>query len=349
MNTNIIMNNHYLFYVEQNYSFSILRPIQAEIKERGETVRWFLVGDEVDQSYLNDDEEQLYTLRDIYQYKPNAVFAPGNFVPSFIPGLKVAVFHGFNVGKRSDERGHFNIRGCFDLYCTQGPNTTEKFEQLAKLHKFFQVKETGWSMLDPLFSDRLESNSNRTMTILFCSTFSKNLTCAPHLLNEIKRLRDQNEWHWLVQFHPKMSVDTVNAYKQLQNDKLEFIETDNVIPLLKRADIMLCDTSSILLSFILQNKPVVTYKNQRPGPHLINVTNISDIENSLKNALTRPEALIKRINQFNHCLHPYSDGKSSQRVLDAVDDILSKRINMKRKPLNLVRNIKTLFSLIKRF
>ena len=31
---------------------------------------------------------------------------------------------------QKEKRGHFAIRGCFDLYCTQGPNTTKRFAKI---------------------------------------------------------------------------------------------------------------------------------------------------------------------------------------------------------------------------
>lgn len=254
----------YLLYAEQNYAYAMLRPLQEAILHAGHEAAWFLAGNQISISYLKSHETHISSLHSARQWCPDAVIAPGNFVPSFIPGLKVNIFHGFNVAKetRPDEKGHFNIRGCYDLYCTQGPSTTHRFQQLAEKHNYFTVKETGWPTLDPLFSNRIASQNDSRPTILFCSTFTKNLSCAEPLYDEIKRLRNNPRWKWLVQFHPKMSPDTVNRYKSLANGNLEFIETDDIISILPKADVMLCDTSSAMLMFMTQGRPVVTYRNR---------------------------------------------------------------------------------------
>ena len=62
-----------------------------------------------------------------------------------------------------------------------------------------------------------------------------------------------------------MDKRIVDKYKSIQSENLQFVETDNVIPLLKAADVMLCDTSSVLIMFLLQGKPVVTFRNQSPA------------------------------------------------------------------------------------
>ena len=334
----------YLFFISQNYSFAILRPLQKTIEESGGEVRWFLYGSEINNEFLQRNEVKIESIKAIKEYDPLAVFVPGNTVPSFIPGLKVAVFHGFNSGKlnRRGLEDHFNIRGCFDLYCTQGPNTTEKFKLLAQQHGHFSVVETGWPALDPLFVKTIKADAdNRKPMILMCSTFSRNLTCAPILLETIKKLSQSGKWQWKIQFHPKMDVRIVDQYKAIQSEHLTFIETDNVIPLLQEADVMLCDTSSVLIMFLLQGKPVVTFNNISPSDYLLDINQPSQLELALESALSRPNSLMANIERFISETHPKQDGQSAQRVLDAVENMIdSGERPAKAKPMNLIRALK---------
>ncbi|WP_111655599.1 CDP-glycerol glycerophosphotransferase family protein [Isoalcanivorax indicus] len=341
----------FLLYAEQNYAYAILRPLQTAIRARGGEARWFLAGDEINTGWLQPDEQRLTDIDAVRAWAPEAVLVPGNMVPGFIPGLKVAVFHGFNVAKatRSDDRGHFNIRGCFDLYCTQGPNTTAGFEERAARYGYFRVAETGWPALDPLFNPEADTHPDSTPlptpdgrpTILLCSTFTRSLSCAPHLLEAVRQLRDTGRWQWLVQFHPKMDPAMIDAYKALTDDNLTYIETDNVLPLLRRADVMVCDTSSVMLMFLIQRKPVVTFRNQSQGSreHLLNIRDADQLANAVDTALAQPDTLMSAIDDYITQLHPYRDGLASQRVLTAVDRALE-RPPQRRKPINLVRNLK---------
>lgn len=341
-------------YIAQNYSYAMLRPLQEKILALGGEVAWFLEGDEVSDKFLRSDEHQLMTIPDVQKWCPDVVFVPGNMVPNFIPGLKVDLFHGFNAGKinRRGREGHFEIRDCFDLYCTQGPGTTGRFKQLAAEHGFFEVVQTGWATLDPLFNEKDKSQNpyrdetDPRPTVLFCSTFSHGLTCAPIVFEEIKRMTrshngEKSQWRWLVQFHPKMNPETVEQYKAIQNENLTFVETDNVIPLLQAADVMLCDTSSILLMFLLQQRPVVTFRNNNPRPHLLNVQEVADIEPNIELALKYPKDYMQEVQKFCDTLHPYNDGQSSLRVIEAANDLLERGLShLKPKPRNWFRNFK---------
>ncbi len=283
-------------------------------------------------------------MSDIFDYSPHAIFYPANLAPTFLPGINVAVFHGFDAGK-VDKKGnndHYKLRHCFDLYCTQGPESTEKFTEFKLQHDSFHVKETGWCAIDPLYQQQKAIDKNSLPTVLFCSTtFSRNLTSAPHLFDEIKRLSTQGKYRWLVQFHPKMPAEIVEQYKTIESEYLTFVETDNVIPLLQEADLMVCDTSSVLLMFLLLNKPVVTFNNIAPKDYLINITEPDLLEQSIEHGLTKPKPLMDNIQHFIEQTHPYHDGRSSERVLQAVDEVLSGKVSVKKqKPLNILRQIK---------
>ncbi|XQW84199.1 CDP-glycerol glycerophosphotransferase family protein [Thalassotalea piscium] len=334
----------YLFYISQNYSFAILRPLQKVILERGDEVAWFVEGNSVNCQYFDKSEIVLSNINDVFEYQAIATLYPANIAPTFLPGINVAIFHGFDAGK-VDKKGrndHYKVRNCFDLYCTQGPESTNKFKALAKSHGTFSVKQTGWCALDPLYSNVEDKLSNNTRkTILFCSTFSKSLSCAPILFDTIKKLCEKQKWNWLIQFHPKMEKTIIEKYKSLQNDYLTFVETDNVVPLLKKSDVMVCDTSSVLIMFLLQNKPVVTFNNISPKDYMLNISRGDMLEDAIEKALLKESELMKNIERFITDTHPYSDGNSSERVLDAIDEFLQNDIkNLKAKPVDLIRNFK---------
>ena len=336
-----------LFYAEQDYCYAILRPLQREILRRGGAVRWLLVGKEIDAGYLADSEIALASVSEARRWQPDVVFVPGNTVSRAIPGLKVEVFHGFAAGKTYNGRedAHFAIRPCFDLYCTHGPANSERFRQLADEYGYFEVRETGWPMVDPLFTPAPDNpylaGGDDRPTLLFCSTFSRRYSCAEPLYDRIRALKGKGRFRWLVQFHPKMAAETVQKYRELADENLQFVETDNVIPLLQAADVMLCDTSSILMMFLLLRRPVVAFRNQNPGPHLINITDPAELEPALESGLVPNRERDENIRRYCEQIHPFRDGRSSARVVDAVASILEHGPRVRRsKPLNVIRELK---------
>ncbi len=332
----------YLFYISQLYGFAIVRPLQDVIVSRGDEVAWFFDNPRKMMPYLRPNENILHSVAEVRNYNPCAVFVPGNVVPDFFPGIKVELFHGFHARKRSDERGHFRIRNFFDLYCTQGPDTTLPFQELAKTHGFFEVTETGWPKMDPLFERYTNATLKKSRNvILLTSTFTPRLSGAPELFEIVKQIAETGKWKWLVNFHPKMAPEVVQKYKSIQSENLVFLETDDIIPLLKAADVMVSDTSSVISEFLLQNKPVVSFRNRAPGPHLLNITEPEKLEESIAYALTRPDSLVSEIKKYSDRIHPYQDGRSSIRVLEAADRFVAKgRDHLKPKPFNLIRSLK---------
>ena len=329
----------FLIYISEAYSIPIGRPLQKEIKKRGYEVKWFCDEDET-QNAFSASEDVLLSVKEVMKYKPEVVLTATNVVPDFFIGLKVQVFHGFSVGKRNETKGHFNIRGFFDLYCTQGPTTTKPFMDLQKKYKYFEVVETGWSKVDPLFP--LEQKSISIIpTIMISSTFTTRLSLAKNLevVKEIERLTKSGKWNFIAVLHPKMEKEIVEKFKSFENEYFTFHDTTDLIPLFKQADVMLSDTTSAITEFLLQRKPVVTMNNNKPASHMINISQAEEIEAALEYALTKPVDIMQNIDDFIEETHPYSDGKSSKRVIDACLDFLE-HAKMKRKPLNLIRKYK---------
>ncbi|PUA30362.1 MAG: CDP-glycerol glycerophosphotransferase [Cellvibrio sp. 79] len=331
------MSKHYLFYGSERYTQAIMRPIDAAIKARGDKVAWFFNGPGAED--LQDDDHVLATVDEVMRWNPLAVITPNNMVPHFFPGVKVQTFHGFDAGKPR----HIYIRGFFDLYCTTGPKDTGQFVALANKLQHFHVVETGWPKLDYFFSQLPKALPpvKNPPTILYHSTFSPSWSAAEILYPEVKRLSQTGEWKWVVTLHPKMSPDIRSKFKALENDNLVFSDADNILELFTDADVMCSDTSSALSEFLLTRKPVVTFKNRRPGPQLIDIDNPADFEPAIRKALTRPTQLMNAIEQFGADIHPTRDGKSAERILDAINEFIAQGgKNPKTKPWNLWRKFK---------
>jgi CDP-glycerol glycerophosphotransferase (TagB/SpsB family) len=282
----------------------------------------------------------------VHAFRPDAVLAAANLVPPFFPGLKVQLFHGFSVDKRARERGHFRVRGLFDLYCTQGPDTTAPFLELAARHGHFRVIETGWPKLDPLFRAgngvlaEIRAAAAGRPIVAFGSTFTERLSAAPHLLPEIARLSASGRWYWLVTLHPKCTPELQRSYRALAGKHVRFIESEQLPLPLAAAAVLVADTSSIASEFLCLRRPVVSFRHRVPAPHLSDVREPAQLEAAIEQALSPPAAMLAAIERYAARIHPARDGRASERVLDAVHGCLAGgRSALRRKPFNPLRRL----------
>jgi len=332
----------YLLFVSLTYSYSILRPVQEAIWQRGGEAAWFIEDGCPD--WLVDGERKLNTIEEVMVFDPIAVFVPGNHVYDFFPGVKVEVFHGYAMKKRIEKiDDHFKVRGWFDIYCTAGPSTTPYFKKLEAEKGFFKVYETGWCKVDPFFANLPDVHNKRPL-ILYAPTFSKSISSATALYPTIEELIQSRPWDWIITFHPKLDdPELIQRYSALAEKygHVLFQRSNDGLNTLRKIDLMLCDSSSITIEAMLLNKPVVTFRNTHPGKHLLNVTREEDVGPAIEKALTRPAELMQGIHEYTLHHEAHRDGMNSQRVLDAVDDFIEKyQGKIKPKPLNLVRKIK---------
>ena len=327
----------YLLFATERYALPILAPLVPALHAAGhEVAAWFEGG--AASSVLPGVPS--IGLKDALTMRPRAVLSAANWVPPFIAGAKVQLFLGFNVSKREDARGHFRVRGLFDLYCTQGPATTRPFAELAVREGHFTVKETGWPKLDPLFRDdggqsaALRAPAQGRPVVLFGSTFTERLSAAPHLHDQIAADIACGERYWLLTLHPKCAPELFDRYRALAGDNARFIEPEQVMAAQRAADVLVSDTSSIVSEFIVQHKPVVTFRNRVPQPHMLDFGDPLRLPDMLARALSPEPALMAEIVRYADSIHPYRDGGSSERVVAATEEFIAGRLgNLSRKPL----------------
>lgn len=334
---------HYLLFATELYALPILRPLASAIEAGGGQVAWSVTS--AIAPYLTNDELRLVEADAVRRFAPRAVFSASNWVPHFFPGVKVQVFHGFNVEKRSSGRGHFRIRDLFDLYCTQGPATTGPFQKLAAEHRHFAVVETGWPKLDPLFaaddsaSARLRPDDGRAVC-MYAATFTESLSSARALYEQIAAQVARGERYWLLTLHPKTDPELTARYRQLAGPNARFLEAVDLVPMMRAADVLVSDTSSVVSEFAVQVKPVVTLRNRAPKPHMLDFDDPQQLESMLRTALAPPPELLTALRDHASQIHPWRDGRSSERVLTATEAFHRGDFgDLARKPLNLWRKL----------
>ena len=326
-----------------SYSIPIGEPLEKEILDRGFDVKWFSDTKEGSIS-IEKKSNVINSISQVIIYEPHIILTISDYVPDFINALKVQIFHGFLSKKRPGNSGfaHFRIRGLFDLYCTQGPSSTNQFIKLKKKYKTFKVVETGWSKVDCLFPVK-KPNTSKIPLIFIASTFTRKLSLAydDDIFNEIKRLSKTGKYHFNMVLHPKIPYNIKIKWKGLSGNYFHFHETTNLSNLFKISDIMFSDTTSAIQEFLLLEKPVVAINHTFDFNYLINIYHENKIESSFDYALTYPKNILKNIKKFNDNLHPLKDGNSSKRVInESLICLFENKDSLLPKPLNFIRKFK---------
>lgn len=326
------------------YSFSILSPIANELLKRGVECLWYIPEDII-QGFANRAAVTTSDIRVVKNFQSDLIFVPGNLVPWFLRGVKIQIFHGL----AGEKKGHFRIRQYFDLYLTQGPYFTNRFNRLAEKHKNFKVVETGWSKLDKLYQidaqtlDRKKSllaETGAKYIVLFAPTFSPSLTSANTIFEEIIELSTKDEITVLLKFHDKHDKDIVKRYKAVESNRLRIISDGDITESMKIADLMISDTSSVVYEFTLLHKPVVTLNSQSQNIHWQDISSPEELVSAVETSLSGHDEFKNQRQQLFDHYHPYNDARSSERMVDASLDYIDQYGVPEKRCVSLHRKYK---------
>ncbi|MEN8138613.1 MAG: CDP-glycerol glycerophosphotransferase family protein [Bacteroidota bacterium] len=312
-----------IFFCQNPYALSINKPIYDVAVKRNYETLWY-IPDNV-KAFLDFEVTSTDSMKVLSDFDADAIIAPGNEVPHFLQGVKVQIFHGL----AGEKKGHFHIRHYFDLYLTQGPYFTRGFEKLKKKHRDFDVIETGWSKLDTLYlankyksrkSDLLKKYKAENI-ILYAPTFSPSLTSAKNSFDDIFSIAEEKNNLLIIKFHDLMNKEVKNLYieKAKEYENIIISEEKSIIPSLVDSDIMISDTSSAVYEFLILDKPVITINTRTKSPKWLNISNSRNLTNQIKETLSE-DPFKKQRQEIIAEYHPYTDGKSSQRMLDQIEN-----------------------------
>ncbi len=334
-----------ILFCQNAYAFGIMTPIRDLLNSPKHEYVWY-IPKKLIQNFPHKKDNFTTSILELQLFKSDVIFVPGNEVPHYLRGLKVQIFHGL----AGEKKGHFRIRNYFDLYLTQGPYFTRKFNELRDKHRNFDVIETGWPKLDTYGKNtEVYSQDKKELLklyktdkiVLYAPTFSPSLTSAPYLIEELKDLAKTTGYLIFIKFHDLMEFQWITKYKELAKEipNIVFKEEKNIVKFLLQADILISDTSSVIYEFLLLNKPVISFKNISEDIRWDDSFEYKNLTNKVLGNLEKDPFKAQR-ELVNKEFHPYNDAKSAQRMIATVENYIANKGVPSMQLLSLPRKIK---------
>jgi len=246
---------------------------------------------------------------------------------------KVGFRHGAYHFKKFIKAESYNA---FDIYFMSSEDDNRE-AQKAGIHSGVPI---GFPKLDPAFdgtwtAEKLAAFADGKLdplkkTILFSATWDMSGMSAVD--KWYKKINNYSErFNIIVTLHPF----TANRFKQplMQNKRIHYISTPDILPYLLLADVMVGDSSSILVEFCALDKPIITFKvppAQRTVPRITELIasfshQIDDseaLESAIDHCLDQPTELQKARQQANELMFYKLDGKAGLRAAQYIQDML---------------------------
>lgn len=208
---------------------------------------------------------------------------------------RIGLMHGPYYFKNMISAKKYNA---FDLYLFTSPRVLHQASQ-----KGIRVGQVGGYARIDAFKDpavisestHIKSQANfmeNKKTLLFSATWDGSGQSA------VDRWADKlgsldSRYNILVSLHPMMSATYVQKVKQ--NKDVYFLKQDQLYAGMLLADLMICDTSSVMAEFCALDKPMISFRIQE-GPRLTQV--IKNMISEISTQINHIEELDDRISQY---------------------------------------------------
>lgn len=336
-----------VLFCENRYAIDILQPLACEAERQGgHVLLWYINTAKIREIPIAESARWTSSMQEIYDFAPDAIYAPGNIVPYYLPGVKVQIFHGYAAEKKDQ----FRIRHYFDLYFTQGPYFTREFLRLQEKHGDFEVYETGWTKQDWIkrnlhsYDDekqKMLTAYHKNQVVLYAPTFSPRLTSLPYMKQELTNLLSAHpEILLIMKFHPLTKTEWCDEYRlwaQQHGASVIYVDaSENVTKYQMMSDVMISDTSSTVYEFLLLDRPVITLRSIAKDIYWENIDDEKQLLEAYDRALNDEDSKMRRLWVINN-YDPHIDGKCCMRMLDKTEYFITRYGVPKERKLNIWR------------
>jgi len=160
------------------------------------------------------------------------------------------------------------------------------------------------------------------------------------LVQTIEELALRDDILVIIKFHDKMDVSIKEKYQNLESKNLIISDEKDITKLLQISDLMISDTSSVVYEFILLDKPVVTLDSKSENINWLNLNDETKVYEKVLKILNEGDDFKDKRETTISEYHPYSDGESASRMIDAALEYKRAHGVPKRRKLSLLRKFK---------
>ena len=248
--------------------------------------------------------------------------------------LKLGLNHGAYHFKNFISAKKYNV---FDLFLF----TSEYEVKEAEAHGITCGQSGGYPKLDSFWFNDTEAKvkdlknklyfNNGKPTILFSATWENSGMSA--LGRWYDKLTDfTDEFNVMVTLHPFVGEKYENIIKETPG--VHFIEDAKNYLYLKLADLMICDTSSIIAEFCTLDKPMVSFSVRESKRLTTNIVNLikdvtyqiddyKDLKKTIKYALANPFEKTYQRQKYNKIMFDDFDKKHGEKAATKIQALLS--------------------------
>ena len=202
------------------------------------------------------------------------------------------------------------------------------------------ARAVGFPKLDPMFDGSVDDSQLQTLaqnaglddnkpTLLFTATWNDSgVSAISHWYDKLAGLTA--DYNILVTVHPWTKDEIKQTIKN--TPQVFFIDTADIVPYIQLADVCIGDTSSVLAECCALEKDMVTFAvddgkrtvqevKQLIKEFSIQIDSFDQLQDAIKQALTRPQHLAQARDKANKIMFDQLDGKAGLRAANYLKEL----------------------------